>query len=178
MLCLYLEHMDLPVPESVETLRQRIKFEGIARRLAAGQSPLQVARETNMRHEAIQALFDDPAFMSIMAEVDAELAEDIRAEREANKPLAYEERLLREADGAVQTLTTMRDTADNDTQRVAAARALVEIAGKVKAAAPEVTRRRVTFPATQLKSLLEAVKEVRALEEARLEYARHASSGT
>ena len=162
---------------SVEALRARIRLEGIAKRLSLGQSPTQVARECNMRLEAVQALFADPEFMAILEETDAELAADIRAEQEANRPTAYEERILREADLSVQALTAVRDGAESENQKVTAAKALVELAQKVKSTSPAGERRRITFPASQLKSLLEAVKEVRALEEARLAHARLVNAG-
>lgn len=163
---------------SVEALRAQIRLEGIAKRLSLGQSPTQVARECNLRLEAVQALFLDPEFMGVLENTDPELAADIRAEQEANRPSAYEARILSEADMAVQVLANQRDNADSDNQRVTAAKALVELAQKVKSTSPAAERRRVTFPASQLKSLLEAVKEVRALEEARLEHVRiHAGAG-
>ena len=166
-------------PSSVEALRAQIRLEGIAKRLSLGQSPSQVARECNMRLEAVQDLFRDPTFMSILDEVDAEFATNIRVEQEANKPAAYEARVMREADRAVEVLAAQRDGAESENQRVTAAKALVELAQKVKSTNPDAARRRVTFPASQLKSLLEAVKEVRALEEARLEHTRlvHAGAG-
>lgn len=161
----------MDIPPSVDALRARIRLEGIAKRLSLGQSPAQVARECNMRLDAVQALFVDPEFMVILEETDGELAADIRAEQEANRPAAYEERIMREADLSVRALTAARDGADSENQKVTAAKALIELAQKVKSSSP-ATRHRITFPASQLKNLLEAVKEVRALEEARLAHAR------
>lgn len=162
---------------AIQALRAQIKLEGIARRLTEGQSPVQVARECNMRLDAVQALFVDPEFMGVLEAMDPALADDIRAEQEANRPAAYEERVMREADRAVATLVNQLDGAESENQRTTAAKALVELAQKVKTSNPAAERRRVTFPASQLKSLLEAVREVRLLEETRLAYARSVNAG-
>ena len=162
---------------AVEALRAQIRLEGIARRLVAGQSPVQIARESNMRLEAVQALFVDAEFMDLLASIDPALAEDIRAEQEANRPAAYEARILNEADAAVRVLASQRDSAESENQRTTAAKALVALAQKVKASNPAAEHRRITFPASQLKSLLEAVREVRVLEETRLAYARTIHAG-
>lgn len=162
----------MDTPSSVEALRQTIRLEGIAKRLSLGQSPTQIARECNMRLEAVQVLFDDVEFMAVLEGLDPALAEDIRADREAAKPQAYEARILKEADKAVEVLALQRDSADSENQRTTAAKALVELAQKVKASSPDAERRRVTFPASQLKSLLEAAREIRTLEETRLAHAQ------
>ena len=172
----YCRIVDQDTP-AVEALRAQIRLEGIARRLVQGQSPVQIARETNQRLEAVQALFVDAEFMDLLASLDPALAEDIQAEQAASRPAAYEERIMNEADAAVRVLAAQRDGGANETQRTSAAKALVELAQKVKASSPVAEHRRVTLPASQIKSLLEAVREVRVLEETRLAYTRSVNAG-
>ena len=147
-------------------LRRKLFMEDVARRLANGESLRQVARELNRRPQELRELTRSDEFLAVLDLHDGDLADDIRAEREATKSPEYEDKVLAEATKSVEQLADLRDFAENDNARVQASKAIMDIAEKTKKLrADKQLNRRVTFPASQLEKLHEAAQELRALEE-------------
>lgn len=132
--------------------------------MAAGDSLRKVAREKNQRPDALKSLVRSDEFLEILAGFDRDLADDIIAEREAAKPHAYEELILEEARKSVEKLANIRDYEENATAAVAASKALVDIAERIKKTVGEKSTKRITFPASQLLSFHETARELKEME--------------
>ncbi len=152
----------------VNELRQTLLFEEIAKRLARGDTARTIGRDLNERPNAMRAILASDEFLAVLQDYDGDLADGIAEERNAAKPLAYEELILEEATKSVELLRDLRDSEDSKIA-IAACVALVNVAEKVKKVHVEKTTVRVTFPKKQLEHLIIAGKEVDALEQ-------HASS--
>lgn len=146
--------------QDVEALRRKVFLEDIASRMAAGDSVRKVARERNQRPDALKQLVKSDEFLAVLDGYDKDLADDIRAERDAARPQAYEELILDEAQKSVQRLADIRDMSENENASVAASKAIVDIAEKIKKVHTEKTTRRITFPQRQLDTLLEVTAEL------------------
>ena len=155
----------------IDALRQTLQFEEVAKRLARGDSPRKVGRDLNERPNVLKALIRSDEFLVVLREYDRDLADDILEERNAAKPLKYEELILEEAARSVEVLRDLRDSSDDDRIIIGACTALVSVAEKIKKVHTEKVTKRVTFPKTQLDALLKASQEVDALD-------RHAEPST
>ncbi len=154
--------LGLSMSGSVEQLRQELFHEDIARRLSEGNSLRQIARNLNLRPEIILETTRSDDFLRILERVDRDLADDIRADIEAEKPLPFEDKVLKGADEAATYLRSVVKAGES--QAVAAAKALLEIGGRVKKERPERVTRRTSFPASQLRNLIEAAREVSEMD--------------
>ena len=148
----------------IDALRQTLHFEEVAKRLARGDSPRKVGRDLNERPDTLKQLIRSDEFLVVLREYDGDLADDILEERNAAKPLKYEELILEEAARSVEVLRDLRDSSDDDRIIIGACTALVSVAEKIKKVHTEKTTKRVTFPKSQLDALLEASREVDALD--------------
>jgi len=149
----------------VETLRQTLLFEEVAKRLAAGDSVRKIGRDLNERPDALRAILASDEFLVVLRDYDGDLADGIIEERDAAKPLKYEELILEEAAKSVEVLRDLRDGSDDDKIVIAASTALVNVAEKIKKVHVEKTTVRITFSKKQLETLLIAGQEVNALEQ-------------
>ena len=153
----------------VNELRQDLLFEEIAKRLARGDTARTIGRDLNERPDALRKIMGSDEFLKVLRSFDRDLADSIVEERDAAKPLPYEELIIDEAVKSVEKLRDLRDFSEDDKVVIAASTALVNVAEKIKKVHVEKTTVRVTFPKKQLDALIIAGKEVDALE-------RHASS--
>ncbi len=149
----------------VENLRQTLLFEEISRHLAKGETARATGRNLNIKSDALKEIMASDEFLVVLRGYDADLADGIVEERDAAKPLEYEQLLMDEAKKSVEVLVELRDGAEDDKIVIAACAALVGTAEKVKKVHVEKTTTRVTFPSKQLETLLIAGKEVDALEQ-------------
>ena len=153
------------MPEfDAEALRKTLLFEEISKRLAAGDTARKIGRDLNERPDALRTIMASDEFLEVLRDHDRDLADGIVEERDAAKPLEYEQLLMDEAMKSVETLRDLRDGSDDDKIIIAACAALVGTAEKVKKVHVEKTTLRVTFPKKQLDALLIAGQEVDALE--------------
>lgn len=149
---------------NVEALRLTLQFEDIASRLAKGDSPRKVARELNQRPDELKTLIKTDEFLAVLTSFDRDLADDIRAEREAGEPAEYEKLILAEAAKSVTTLADIRDSGESENSQVNASKAIIDIAEKIKKLHGDKAKtNRVSFPDRQLKSLVEAAREVKEM---------------
>ena len=153
----------------VNELRDTLKSEEIAKRLARGDTARTVGRDLNIRPDVLRAILASDEFLEVLRDFDRDLADGIAEERDAAKPLEYEELIITEAVKSVEVLRDLRDSSKDDKVVIAASTALVNVAEKIKKVHVEKTTVRVTFPKKQLDALIIAGKEVDALEQ-------HASS--
>ncbi len=163
------ESLQSPNMSSVSKLRQTILFEEVAKRLARGDTARTIGRDLNERPNALRTIMASDEFLEVLRDHDGDLADEIVHERDAAKPLPYEELIIAEAVKSVEVLRDLRDSSEDDKVVIAASTALVNVAEKIKKVHVENTTVRHTFPKKQLESLLIAGQEVDALE-------RHASS--
>ena len=148
----------------IDELRQSLLFEEIAKRLARGDTGRKIGRDLNIRPDALREIMSSDEFLVVLQDHDRDLAEGISDERDAAKPLPYEELIIAEAVKSVEVLRDLRDSSDDDKVVIAASTALVNVAEKIKKVHVEKTTVRVTFPKKQLEALLIAGQEVDALE--------------
>lgn len=148
----------------VAKLRQTFMFEEIAKRLAAGETARAVGRNLNIKPDALKAILASDEFLEVLQDHDRDLADGIVEERDAAKPLEYEQLLMDEAKKSVEVLMELRDGSADDKIVIAACAALVGTAEKVKKVHVERTTLRVTFPKKQLDTLVIAGQEVDALD--------------
>ena len=153
----------------VTELRQELLFADIAKRLARGDTARTVGRDLNIRPDALRTTITSDEFLAVLRDHDRDLADSIVEERDAAKPLAYEELIIDEAVKSVERLRDLRDYSEDDKVVIAASTALVNVAEKIKKVHVEKTTTRVIFPNKQLEFLIIAGQEVDALE-------RHAES--
>ena len=149
----------------VDELRQTLLFEEIAKRLARGETARTIGRDLNERPDALRAILTSDEFLEVLRDHDRDLADGIADERDAAKPLAYEELIIDEAVKSVEVLRDLRDSSEDDKVVIAASTALVNVAEKIKKVHVERTTVRVTFPKKQLEALIIAGQEVDALEQ-------------
>lgn len=150
----------------------------MASRLAAGESTRKIAQETNQRPEALNQLFKSDEFLEVLRDFDSDLADDILHEREQAKPEEYESYVLQEATKSIERLAVIRDYGETESASVAAAKAIVDIAEKVKKVHVEEKTRRTSFPTSQLAKLVEAGKELDEMEARVRESARAARAAS
>lgn len=148
---------------AVDDLRYDLFLEDVSQRLSRGDSPRKVARDLNQRSDQLQDLIKSDEFLVVLERFDGALADDIRAEREAAKPEEYETLILKEATKSIQKLAELRESADNEQARVAASRALVELAQKLKKESGDKSTRRITMPASQIEGLKTAASELKEM---------------
>ena len=153
------------MPDSIAELRQALFYEDVAKRLARGDSLRQIGQKLNIRTGVLHDATCDPEFLTILDRVDSDLADDIRAEREAAEPEDYETRVMGAADKAVEQLEHLAMNAESEQAQVAASKALAELAQRVKKERPTKGTRRTSFPASQLKNLMEAAREVNEMDQ-------------
>ena len=149
----------------VNELRANLKSEDIARRLAKGDTARTIGRDLNIRPDVLRAIMASDVFLEVLRDHDGDLADSIVAERNAAKPLEYEELIIEEAAESVKVLRDIRDSAEDEKIVIAAATALVNVAEKIKKVHVERTTVRVTFPKKQLETLIIAGQEVDTLEQ-------------
>jgi hypothetical protein len=149
----------------VSELRLTLQYQEIAKRLARGDTARTIGRDLNMRPDALRAVMASDEFLVVLREHDGDLADGIVEERDAAKPLAYEELIIAEAVKSVEVLRDLRDTAEDEKVVIAASTALVNVAEKIKKVHVEKTTVRTTFPKKQLEALIIAAQEVDALEQ-------------
>ena len=149
----------------VNELRQTLLHEEIAKRLARGDTARTIGRDLNERPDALRAIMASDAFLVVLRDHDRDLADAIVGERDAAKPLEYEELIIAEAAKSVEVLRDLRDSSEDDKVVIAASTALVNVAEKIKKVHVERTTVRVTFPKKQLEALIIAGQEVDALEQ-------------
>ncbi|KKL73753.1 hypothetical protein LCGC14_2071750 [marine sediment metagenome] len=148
----------------IDELRQALLFEEIAKRLARGDTARTIGRELNIRPDVIRSILASDVFLAVLRDHDRDLADSIVKERDAAKPLPYEELIIAEAVKSVEVLRDLRDSSEDDKVVIAASTALVNVAEKIKKVHVEKTTVRVTFPKKQLEALIIAGQEVNALE--------------
>ena len=148
----------------VDALRQTLLFEEIAKRLAAGDTARKIGRDLNERPDALRTIIASDEFLAVLRDYDGDLADSIAEERDAAKPLEYEQMLMDEAAKSVEVLRDLRDGSDDDKIVIAACAALVGTAEKVKKVHVEKTTARVIFPKKQIAALLLAGQEVDSLD--------------
>ncbi len=153
----------MPEPD-IDALRQTLLFEEIAKRLAAGETARVIGRKLNIKSDALKEILASDEFLAVLRDYDGDLADGITEERNAAKPLEYEQLLMDEAKKSVEVLMELRDGSDDDKIVIAACAALVGTAEKVKKVHVEQTTKRVIFPKKQLATLLIAGQEVDALD--------------
>ena len=153
----------------IDELRQALLFEEIAKRLARGDTARTIGRDLNERPDALRAILASDEFLVVLRDLDGDLADSIAEERDAAKPLAYEELIIDEAVKSVEVLRDLRDSSEDDKVVIAASTALVNVAEKIKKVHVEKTTVRMLIPKKQVAALLIAGQEVDALE-------RHAES--
>lgn len=149
----------------VDELRQDLKYQEIAKRLARGDTARTIGRDLNIRPDVLRTVMASDVFLEVLRGHDGDLADNIVEERDAAKPLEYEELILAEAVKSVQVLRDLRDTAEDEKVVIAASTALVNVAEKIKKVHVEKTTVRTTFPKKQLEALIIAGQEVDVLEQ-------------
>ena len=153
------------ITPDVSELRRTLLNEEIAKHLAAGETARATARVLNIKPDAFKAILASDEFLEVLRDHDGDLADSIVEERDAAKPLEYEQLLMDEAKKSVEVLMELRDGSNDDKIVIAACAALVGTAEKVKKVHGEQVTKRVIFPSKQLASLLIAGQEVDALEQ-------------
>ena len=148
----------------IDELRQALLYEEIAKRLARGDTARTIGRDLNERPDALRVIMGSDEFLEVLRDFDRDLADNIIEERDAAKPLPYEELIIAEAVKSVEVLRDLRDSSEDDKVVIAASTALVNVAEKIKKVHVEKTTVRVTFPKKQLEALIIAGQEVDALE--------------
>ena len=155
--------------QDVDELKQTLLFEDIAKRLALGDTARTVGRNLNIRPNALRTIIASDEFLAVLRDYDGDLADSLVEERDAAKPLPYEELIIQEAVKSVEVLRDLRDFSEDDKVIIASSTALVNGAEKIKKGHVEKTTVRQIFPKKQMEFLIIAGQEVDALE-------RHAES--
>jgi hypothetical protein len=150
--------------ESVSDLRARLRIQEIAKRLAAHEPRPKVARELNLRPDQLQKIIFSDEFLEFVDTRNSSaytgLAVEIREEMARDDESDAQVLIINaEAEATKELLAQMR-SADKPSDRRAAAIAVIELARKIDASKKDTTTKKYSFPASQLKTLAEAAREM------------------
>ena len=146
--------------ESVKALRVSLRLNQIAKRLAAHEPRPKIAREMNIRPDVLTQVLHSDQLITLLEPLDPAIASELREEREMNEISDADELIGNAHVEAARVLVAQMKGAEKDSDRRAAAIAIIELARKADASKKDTSTKKHSFPASQLDKLAEAAKEM------------------